>query len=100
MVTKSFISAHCFLKQKLQTVHSMQESHSTSTECAYIPFSKDRLLAESEACVDKGDWQGQVPKLVTPLNSHSSWVPDDEGYVQPPHAWHIVTTDYIGIIRP
>jgi len=40
----------------------------------HIPFSKDRLLAKSKACVDTEDRQERVPDVLTPLNSHSSWV--------------------------
>ena len=41
----------------------------------HIPFSKDRLLAESEACLlTKKFDKNRVPDVITPLNSHISWV--------------------------
>ena len=40
-----------------------------------IPFSKDRLLAESEVCLlTRKTGKERVPDVITPLNSHSSWV--------------------------
>ena len=51
----------------------MKTARSAQTEEVHIPFSKDRLLAESEASVDKEDRQERVPDVTTPLNSNSSW---------------------------
>ena len=41
----------------------------------HISFSKDRLLAESEACLlTRKTGKERVPDVITPVNSHSSWV--------------------------